>query len=133
MIRTMHRTRVVNRILCQRRPFATSYGLLAAQPTPPKETPAQPVADAPPENRPLADVPRAHGKRVEEFTPTTLSRPIGFHQAPRPGENTGVDRRSLQQRRDDFVNYEKHLARRAELYALQPPIPNDDPLVKTIR
>ncbi|KAL1882736.1 hypothetical protein VTK73DRAFT_1256 [Phialemonium thermophilum] len=63
----------------------------------------------------LLKVPRSYGKRVAEFTPTILSRPIGLNNPPKPGENTGIDTRSLQQRRDDFVNYEKHLARREEL------------------
>lgn len=114
-------TRFVTCLLCQQRAFTTSYGLFAAQPTPPKEEQAQPVANVPQARGPLANVPRSHGKRVEEFTPTTLSRPIGFNYPPIPGENTGIDVRSIKQRRDDFVNYEKHLARREELYAYAPP------------
>ena len=51
----------------------------------------------------------------EEFAPLQLDRPIGLVYPPKPGQNTGIDLRSIGERRDDFVDHEKHLARRREL------------------
>jgi ATPase complex subunit ATP10 len=51
-----------------------------------------------------------------DFVPPTLDRPIGSPQAPLEGQNTGIDTRSMRQRRDDFTNYDRHIKRRAELY-----------------
>ncbi|KAI1759740.1 ATP10 protein-domain-containing protein [Hypoxylon sp. FL1150] len=118
--------------LSQPRAFSTSYRLLAehnstAAKTTNKQasdskaqttTATPPNAPKPPKiisPSPLEDAPRAYGKRVEEFTPKPLSRPIGMPSPPQPGENTGIDSRTLKQRRDDFVNYEKHLERREQL------------------
>lgn len=50
-----------------------------------------------------------------EFIPGPLNRPIGVLEPPQPGTNTGRDPRSLRKRRDDFVNYDKHLVRRAQM------------------
>lgn len=60
--------------------------------------------------------PERQGKsETEEFIPLQLDRPLGLTYPPRPGQNTGIDSRSLGERRDDFVNYEKHITRRREL------------------
>lgn len=48
-------------------------------------------------------------------TPQPLNQPIGQSTPPQPGENTGVDTRTWRQRRDDFFDYDKHLARRRQL------------------
>lgn len=64
---------------------------------------------------PFQDAPRAYGKAVEEFTPKPLSRPIGMPNPPQAGDNSGIDARSWKQKRDDFVNYDKHLAKRKML------------------
>ncbi|XXG94647.1 protein transport protein gos1 [Hypoxylon texense] len=120
--------------LSQLRAFSTSYRFLAeqgpaaaktstnkqatkpnAKPTTPATTPNSPKPPKLIAPSPLEDAPRAYGKRVEEFTPKPLSRPIGMPLPPQPGENTGIDPRTLKQRRDDFVNYEKHLQRREQL------------------
>ncbi len=65
---------------------------------------------------PKIEAPRSYGKRTEDgFVPKPLPRPIGMLDPPRAGENTGIDKRTLRQRRDDFVDYDKHIARRKEL------------------
>ncbi|EGO52951.1 hypothetical protein NEUTE1DRAFT_126363 [Neurospora tetrasperma FGSC 2508] len=125
-------------LLCQWRSFSVSYQRLAnktpspqtTKPSTPPSTPApapdaasKDAASATPvspieslrESGPLANAPRAYGKALDTFTPTHLSRPIGMHNPPNPGENTGIDTRTLQQKRDDFVNYEKHLKKREML------------------
>ncbi|KAI0200086.1 ATP10 protein-domain-containing protein [Astrocystis sublimbata] len=132
-IRQQSRSLLLCRV-CQSRGFGTSHRRLAGLP-PVKKTPSTPAPTptstsksaaqgatskgaAPPKvvaPSPLADAPRSYGKRVEEFTPTPLSRPIGLPYPPEAGQNTGIDTRTWKQRRDDFVNYDKHLERREYL------------------
>lgn len=45
----------------------------------------------------------------------TLSHPIGDEKFPTDNDNTGIDTRTKAQKKADFTNYEKHLARRKEL------------------
>ncbi|KAI0022211.1 ATP10 protein-domain-containing protein [Xylariomycetidae sp. FL0641] len=99
-------------LLCRSRKFGTTARRLAEQGA--KEAAIPKPLRAVPQS-PLEGAPRAYGKRVDDFTPTPLPRPIGMPNPPQPGENTGIDLRTRKQRRDDFVNYTKHLERRQEL------------------
>jgi ATPase complex subunit ATP10 len=110
-------------LICQWRSFSVSYQRLTEKgvpATPQAASKEAPPPDAPklapaPVPSPLADAPRSYGKAVEEFTPRPLSRPIGLPTPPSPGDNAGIDTRTWKQRRDDFVDYDKHLIRRKEL------------------
>lgn len=104
---------------CARRGLAQSAARLQAAPPPSKPDKPGAGASLDPRGRvdgtPI-DAPRSYGRRVEGgFTPKPLPRPIGMPRPPRAGENTGIDSRTLKERRDDFVDYDKHMQRRKEL------------------
>ncbi|KAK9477860.1 ATP10 protein-domain-containing protein [Lipomyces japonicus] len=44
-----------------------------------------------------------------------LIRPIGVRSPPHPDDNTGIDKRTKEQKRADFTNYDKHLEKRRQL------------------
>ncbi|KAK4099766.1 hypothetical protein N658DRAFT_498009 [Parathielavia hyrcaniae] len=114
--------------LRQWRTFSISYRRLADKPpgspaapsTDSKQTPGPPPGpvgsgDDGLAQGPLAHAPRSYGKKLTEFTPTPLARPIGMNYPPSAGENTGTDNRTLKERHADFTNYDKHLKRREYL------------------
>lgn len=84
-----------------------------------EEKQAPPVAaeekTQPAEATPSADPIEGENPNAE-FIPKPLDRPLGLVYPPQEWQNTGIDTRTLRQRRDDFVDYEKHIQRRKELY-----------------
>ncbi|KFY35740.1 hypothetical protein V494_05644 [Pseudogymnoascus sp. VKM F-4513 (FW-928)] len=120
LLRPERFTTIVHPIRSQ--PLSTTLRRYADKPVPPSSAPAPEPAPEEPKPlsaadlpSPLADAPRATGKAVEQFTPKPLPRPIGLPRPPRAGENAGVDTRSWKQRRDDFVDYDKHIVKRKVL------------------
>ncbi|KAM0276120.1 hypothetical protein ACHAQH_007094 [Verticillium albo-atrum] len=107
----------------QQRLLATSARRLAEKPAPLPPTPSAPAGTVPPQ-KPKPELPgaaikapRSYGARLDKFTPEPLPRPIGMPGPPHPNDNSGYDPRTIKERRDDFVNYDKHLARRRQLKA----------------
>ena len=86
----------------------------ASLPDRPKRPPPAPAKDYKPNETPGYKL-RKKQDNDEDYTPVPLSRPIGMPNPPQPYENIGLDPRSIRQRRDDFVDYDKHLARRAKM------------------
>lgn len=76
----------------------------------------------PPSQEPFADL-----DPKTDDTPPRLARPIGLPYPPRAGQNTGVDLRTWAQRRADFVDWDKHLAKRADLLLPPPFLPPPPP------
>lgn len=60
----------------------------------------------------ISRIPIPKGEKGENFTPSVLSHPLGLQHPPRPGQNSPVDHRTLQEKKLEFTSYEKALERR---------------------
>ncbi|KAM3516190.1 hypothetical protein MY11210_000212 [Beauveria gryllotalpidicola] len=106
--------------VCARYQWHRSFAATAAPRRPRTSPPAAGVSMDPQSDivGPPIEAPRSYGKPFEGvFTPKPLPRPIGMPRPPRPGQNTGIDTRTREQRKKDFADWDKHLARRKELTA----------------
>ncbi|KAF2154600.1 hypothetical protein K461DRAFT_284955 [Myriangium duriaei CBS 260.36] len=80
-------------------------------PSPANSAPAQITPTKPPPQDEFLDP----SKETRAEGPRFLNRPLGVPTPPHAGQNLGKDTRTLRQRRDDFVNHDKHLQRRQKL------------------
>ena len=102
---------------CSSQSPSTSQRCLASVPKrPPPALPATPPPSQR-DRRPRVQHDNASDdeEKEDDHTPRPLMRPLGMPEPPQPGSNSGRDQRSLRTRRDDFVDYNKHLARRAQM------------------
>ena len=101
-----------------RTPTPTStFSSPARTPTPtstsssPARTPTPTSSSSSPPSAPL----KSSASSSAAAPTASLNRPLGLPHPPHAGENTGIDPRTWRQRRDDFLNWDKHLERRKEL------------------
>ncbi|KAI5808810.1 ATP10 protein-domain-containing protein [Peziza echinospora] len=104
-------------IFCQTTRTPTSIRQLSFFRKP--KTPSPPPPSIPPQSdpTPTSPIPQKDDKGRPDYTPTQLLLPLGLDHPPSPGENSGHDPRTLQQKRDDFVNWDRHLQKRKRLTA----------------
>lgn len=95
-------------------PYNHAYQRCYSSTTPPPPPKPREPAIRRPTNEPGFKA-RQRSDDDEDHIPRPLVRPIGMPNPPQPGENRGQDDRSVKQRRDDFVDYDKHLAKRARM------------------
>ncbi|KAK0289336.1 Mitochondrial ATPase complex subunit atp10 [Friedmanniomyces endolithicus] len=85
----------------------------------PSRLPAEPPSRPPPPAafRPPPSGPNSRNLPTNDpsLAPPPLTRPIGFPTPPLRTENMGLDSRTLRERRNDFHDYDRHLAKRAAM------------------
>ena len=79
----------------------------------PTQTPQPTIANTGPASTPPTQPPKYKPEKESDLK--HLDRPLGLPSPPQPGQNSGIDPRNWQERRDDLFNWDKHLARRREL------------------
>ena len=108
----------------QLRSFRQASSASSSRPAKPRTIPQTPkIINTPKPTLPPPIRPRSNkvidtnagGSSDRDHTPRLLSAALGLPNPPLPGQNTGIDTRPWRQRRDDFLNYDKHLERRASL------------------
>jgi len=69
--------------------------------------------DRNPEHRSaISKIPIPKGERGEKFTPSVLARPLGLSHPPLPGQNSPLDTRTWQEKKQDFTDSVKAMERR---------------------
>ncbi|KAK4981300.1 Mitochondrial ATPase complex subunit atp10 [Elasticomyces elasticus] len=97
----------------QSRYLRTSSSSSAVTKSPTPTTTPPPPRAASPSTPTLSYTPTP--RNDDDTTPKPLTHPLGLPRPPRPSENTGIDTRTLRQRRNDLVDWDRHLHRRQEM------------------
>ena len=115
-------TRTVDIALGQRRRYALAQPGKSSKsttkdpllgPRRPSEIPLAVGIDRNPGNKSaISKIPIPKGVKDEKFVPSVLARPLGLRSPPTPGQNSPVDKRTWQEKKQDFANYDRALERR---------------------